>query len=442
MTAPRLLYLVTEDWYFCSHRLPLARAARDAGFRVTVATRVQRHAGEIRAAGIELMPLRLSRRSANPLRELATLRDIVRIYRQAQPDIAHHVALKPVLYGSLTARLTGVPRVVNALAGLGYLFSSSDLKARLLRPPIETGFRFLLDRPGSRLIVQNPDDLALLTRRGIVNASRTVLIRGSGVDLTRFAPAPEPEGAPLVVLPARMLRDKGVEEFVAAARALKQAGVNARFALVGDPDPENPAAISPAQLEAWRESGAVECWGWRDDMAAVFRQAHVVCLPSYREGLPKALIEAAACGRALVTCDVPGCREVVRDGDNGLLVPARDSAALAQALRRLLEDTALRDRMARRSRERAVAEFSLERVIADTLALYRTLLSVAPSALERGDGAGGDATAGPSSSPATAGEGRGEGSSRGAEGRGGGTLPATATRREGGKGDGGVEGSV
>jgi glycosyltransferase involved in cell wall biosynthesis len=411
MSAPHLLYLVTEDWYFCSHRLPLACAARDAGFRVTVATRVQQHAGEIRAAGLELMPLRLSRRSANPLRELATLRDIVRIYRHVRPDIAHHVAMKPVMYGSLAARFTGVPKVVNALAGMGYLFSSSDVKARLLRPLVETGFRFLLDRPGSRLIVQNPDDQALLTRRGIVEPSRSVLIRGSGVDLARFTPAPEPEGVPLVVLPARMLRDKGVEEFVAAARMLKQAGVNARFALVGDPDPENPAAISPAQLAAWREEGAVEYWGWRDDMAAVFRQAHLVCLPSYREGLPKALIEAAACERALVTCDVPGCREVVSDGDNGLLVPARDSAALARALRRLIEDAGLRRALARRSRERAVAEFSLERVIADTLALYRALLAAPPSAASSNSLS---PTLSPSSGPA--GEGR-KGEDRGEDPR-------------------------
>jgi glycosyltransferase involved in cell wall biosynthesis len=248
-----------------------------------------------------------------------------------------------------------------------------------------------------------------------VEASRSVLIRGSGVDLARYTPAPEPEGVPLVVLPARMLRDKGVEEFVAAARMLKQAGVNARFALVGDPDPENPAAISLAQLAAWREEGAVEYWGWRDDMATVFRQAHLVCLPSYREGLPKALIEAAACERALVTCDVPGCREVVSDGDNGLLVPARDSAALARALRRLIEDAGLRRALARRSRERAVAEFSLERVIADTLALYRALLAAPPSASSSNSLS---STLSPSSGPAAEGrkgEDRGEDPRQGRE---------------------------
>jgi len=379
MSAPKLLYLVTEDWYFCSHRLPLARAARAAGFRVSVVTRVQQHAEQIRAAGLELIPLNLLRRSANPVRELATVGKIAATYRRVRPDIVHHVAMKPVLYGSLAAWWAGTPHVVNALAGLGYVFSSSDAKARLLRPLVETGLRALLNRGNSRLIIQNPDDIALLTGQGVVDAARTVLIRGSGVDLSRFEPGAEPEGEPLVVLPARMLRDKGVEEFVAAARQLKRAGVSARFALVGDPDPENPAAISLSQLGAWRNEGVVECWGWRDDMAEVFKQATLVCLPSYREGLPKALIEAAACERALVTCDVPGCREVVRHGDNGLLVPARDSVALAQALRALLDNPSLRQAMARRSRERAVQEFSVERVIGDTLALYRAVLNSSSS---------------------------------------------------------------
>lgn len=372
--ALKLLFLVTEDWYFCSHRLPLAVAAREAGFRVCVATRVDRHAEQILAAGLELFPLtHLSRRSARPLRELATLKEITRLYRQVRPDIVHHVAMKPVLYGSIAAAVAGRLRVVNALAGLGYVFSSSDFKAWLLRPWVEFGYRLLLNRPESRLVVQNEDDLTLFLRSRIVDPAKVALIRGSGVDLSRFRPSDEPDGIPLVVLPARMLRDKGVEEFVAAARQLRSEGVRARFALVGDPDPENPAAIDQTRLERWEHEGTIEYWGWREDMAEVFRQAHIVCLPSYREGLPKALIEAAAARRALITCDVPGCREVVRDGDNGLLVPARDSVALARALRRLLADPELRMRMAQRSRERAVREFSLDGVIAATLSLYREL---------------------------------------------------------------------
>jgi len=335
MSAPRLLYLVTEDWYFCSHRLPLGIAARSRGYDVTVATRVQRHAETIRAAGLKLVPLQWSRHGHNPIKELSALHEILGVYRHERPDIVHHVAVKPVLYGSIAARVTSTPAVVNAIAGLGYLESSNDLRARILGRIVETGYHLLLDRPNSRLIVQNPDDVSMLVGRGIIDAGRVALIRGSGVDTTRFTPIPEPSGTPLVVLPARLLRDKGVVEFVEAARTLRADGIAARFALVGEPDSEHPATISTADLERWRSQDAVECWGWREDMVEVFQRCHLVCLPSYREGLPKALLEAAACGRAIVTCDVPGCREVVREGDNGLLVPPRDSASLVMALKRL-----------------------------------------------------------------------------------------------------------
>jgi glycosyltransferase involved in cell wall biosynthesis len=353
-----------------------------------VATRVRDHGERIRSAGLELIPLRLSRRSTNPLRELRAVHEIAGIYRRLRPDIVHHVALKPVLYGSLAAAWAGTPHVVNALAGLGYVFSSNDRRARLLRPLVEAGYRLLLDRSNSRLIVQNPDDRALLTGDGVVDARRIALIPGSGVDLARFTPSPQPDGAPLVVLPARMLRDKGVVEFVEAARRLKREGVAARFALVGDRDPENPASISEQQLRAWRDEGAVEWWGFKADMASVYRQASLVCLPSYREGLPIVLAEAAACERAIVTCDVPGCREAVRHGDNGLLVPAREVAPLAAALRTLIADPARRAAMGRRGRERAAAEFSLARVIADTLAVYRACLGEAPVHARAGNASG------------------------------------------------------
>jgi glycosyltransferase involved in cell wall biosynthesis len=364
------LFLISEDWVFCSHRLPLAVAAREAGFEVTIATRVNQDGGRIRAAGLDLVPLHWSRRSTHPLRELAALRELVAVFRRVRPDIVHQVAVKPVLYGAVAARLTGVPLVVNALTGMGYIFSSHDLKARLLRPLVRAALHLLLDRRNARLILQNADDVGQFTREGIVDPARVVLIRGAGVDPGEFTVVPEPPGPPLVVLPARMLRDKGVEEFVAAARALKAAGVVARFALVGAPDPENPACIPEARLAQWAAEGVVETWGHRRDMATVFQQCHVVCLPSYREGLPKALIEAAACGRPIVTADVPGCREVVRDGDNGLLVRVRDSVTLTDALRRLLESAALRAAMGRRGRERAEQEFSLAGVIAQTIGVY------------------------------------------------------------------------
>lgn len=370
---PKLLFLVTEDWYFCSHRLPLARAARAAGYEVVVATRVGRHADAITAEGFKLIPIDLRRRSQNPLRELAAILEITGVYRRERPDLVHHVALKPVLYGSIAARLARVPAVVNALAGLGFVFASASLKARLLRPWVVGALRLLIDAEGSRLIVQNPDDRRMLVEGRVVASGRVRLIRGSGVDLRRFLPTAEPAGTPLVMLPGRLLRDKGVGEFVAAARLLKAQGVAARFVLVGDGDAENPAAIPDEEIEAWRDDGTVEWWGRCEDMPAVLARSHIVCLPSYREGLPKVLLEAAACARPLVATDVPGCREIVIDGRTGLLVPPRDAPALAAAIGRLLAGPALRAEMGRRGRELVAAEFSEERVAAQTLAVYREL---------------------------------------------------------------------
>jgi glycosyltransferase involved in cell wall biosynthesis len=371
----KILFFVTEDWYFCSHRLPLGIAAREAGYQVAVLTRVQDHGARIEAAGLRLIPIKLARGGRNPLAEGLALWRLYRALRRERPDLLHNVALKPVLYGTLAARLAGVPRIVNALAGLGHIFADSG-RARGLRWAVQRAFRWLLNGNRSRVIVQNPDDLRLLMAVGALSAERAVLIRGSGVDLTEFRPGPEPEGTPVVALAARLLWDKGVGEFVEAARRLKAEGVAARFVLVGDADAENHSAIPIRQLEAWKDSGAVEWWGKRDDMPAVFAACHIVCLPSYYgEGVPKVLLEAAAAGKPIVTTDRPGCREAVRDGDNGLLVPAKDAGALAQALRTLLADPSLRARMGARGREIAESGFSVERVVAETLAVYRTLLA-------------------------------------------------------------------
>jgi glycosyltransferase involved in cell wall biosynthesis len=364
----KLLFVVTEDWYFVSHRLALAVAAHATGYDVSVATRVTAHGDVIREAGIRLIPFALSRRCGNPLRELAAL---WRLYRREQPDIVHHVAMKPVLYGALVAHLARVPKQVNAVAGLGWLFTSSHGVMRLVRPLIRWTLARLLNARNSVTIVQNPDDRAVLIGAGLASA-RLRLIRGAGIDTTQYQPAPAPPEPVFVVLVARMLWDKGVGEFVEAARSLTAAGSGARFALVGEPDPNNPAAVPEATLRGWHGQHGVEWWGRRDDIPALLHAAHIACLPSYyREGLPKSLLEAAACGLPIVTTDAPGCREVVRDGDNGLLVPVRDVDALALALSKLIDDADLRQRMGLRSRQRAEAEFSLHTVIADTLAIYR-----------------------------------------------------------------------
>ena len=367
-TRPKLLFVVTEDWYFVSHRLPLAVAAQAAGFDVAVATRAGQQADAIRNAGIRLIPFALSRRGGNPLAEVMAL---WRLYRRERPDLVHHVALKPVMFGALAAWLARVPAQVNAVAGLGWLFTSSSRIVRLVRPLLRWVLARLLNRPHSLTIVQNPEDQALLERSG-VSASRLRLIRGAGVDLQIFYPVIPPVEPVCIVLVARMLWDKGVGEFVEAARRLTASKVNARFVLVGDPDPANPASVPESTLRNWHGQHGVEWWGRREDMPAVLQAAHIACLPSsYGEGLPKSLLEAAACGLPIVTTDAPGCREVVRDGVNGLLVPVRDAAALAAALEKLIGDAALRCRMGEQSRVRAETEFGLETVIAQTLAVYR-----------------------------------------------------------------------
>jgi len=365
--VPRLVFLVTEDWSFVSHRLPLAVAAKEAGFDVTVITRCGMKCNDIRAAGIEVMPFGMARRGLNPLGLMREVLGVARLYRRIQPDIVHHVALRPVVVGGMAARLAGVGLVVSAIAGLGYAFTAG--RGGWLAGVLRSLLRLALAR--GAVIVQNPVDAGFVARLGVAD-DRIRLIPGAGVDTVRFQPRPEPEGLPVVMLAARLLWDKGVGEFVAAARRLSG---RARFVLVGAPDPANPASISEEDIEAWVAEGVIEWWGQREDMAATLAAAHIVCLPSYREGMPKVLLEAMACGRAVVTTDAPGCRDCVRDGDNGLLVPVKDAAELAAAIVRLLDDPDFRRRMGRRGRERAVTEFSQERVIEATLAVYREVLA-------------------------------------------------------------------
>lgn len=375
--SPTILYFVSEDWYFCSHRLSLARAAKEAGYRVVVVTRVRQHADSIRVAGLKLVPIELSRGRMNPLFDLRVIRDLIRIYKLEKPDIVHHVGMKPILYGSLAARVAAVPAVVNAFAGLGYLYVATKPHARFARALTESLLRRILKRCLTRTIAQNPDDRRRLIQAGLCAPQTAVLIRGAGVDTALFAPRPEPQGEPLVILASRMLWTKGVGDFVNVVQRLRAAGVLARFALVGASDPGNPAAVPDTRLREWHDAGVIEWWGQRADMAEVFAQSSIVCLPStYGEGVPKVLIEAAASGRALVAYDTPGCREIVRHGHNGLLVSVGSISALADAVRTLLEDRALRETMGQKGRAMAVNEFDATLVIERTLSVYRELATI------------------------------------------------------------------
>ncbi|MDP6391005.1 MAG: glycosyltransferase family 4 protein [Alphaproteobacteria bacterium] len=369
----KILYLVSEDWYFCSHRLALGIAAKAAGAEVVVATRVDRHREEIERAGLRVAPIGMARGGTDPLHDLATIRELTRLYRDERPDLVHHVALKPILYGGLAAIRAEVPAVVNAVAGMGFIFISGGLLARSLRPIIRTAQRSLMNRSNTKTILQNPDDVAMYQNEVGVRPEQIAVIRGAGVDTDRFQPAPEPDGPLIAVCVSRMLWDKGIGELVAAAGLLKARGVDLKVRLVG-PSDDNPASIARATLDGWSGDGLVEVAGPSDDIAGEYARAHIAVLPSYREGLPKSLLEAAAAGRPLVATDVPGCREVCREDESGLLVPARSIQPLADALERLAGDPALRRRLGENARRAAETEFSQELVIRQTLELYEEML--------------------------------------------------------------------
>jgi glycosyltransferase involved in cell wall biosynthesis len=371
----KILYFITEDWFFCSHFIERAVAARVAGYEVAVLTRVGESANVIEEAGIRVLPLEIQRRSFNPLREISVIYSVWKVYRREKPDLVHHVALKPILYGTLAARISGVKAIVNAPVGMGFIFSSKTLLANLLRPIVKIALRSMLNPPGSKVVFENSDDINWAISTDLVQRESAILIRGAGVNLVQFSPTEKPDGIPLILLSARMLWDKGIKEFVEAASIINQRGIPARFVLVGGVDPGNPTSIPEGQLQIWDKEGLVEWWGHKKDMASVLGQADIACLPSYREGLPKSLLEAAACGLPIVTTNVPGCREVVEGGVQGLLVPARDSCALADALINLIVDPALRLRMGAAARVRAEKEFGREAVIDQTLELYRVIAS-------------------------------------------------------------------
>ena len=369
---PRLIYLVSEDWYFISHRLPMARAARDTGFEVHVITRVVDGGAEIEREGFVLHPVAWSRGSLHPLRAVATVRSVRALYRKLKPDIVHHVAFVPSILGSLAA--LGLPMAkLNALAGLGFVFTSTTLKARLLRPAAALVLGSLLRRPNTTVLVQNPDDEAMVAKLGVAKA-HIARIPGSGVDTDLLQPLPEPLGPVTVGFVGRLLDDKGVAVLVQAHERLRQRGLQVQTLLAGAPDPSNPASIPAGTLAEWRNREGLELLGHVSDIAGFWARTHIAVLPSRREGLPKSLLEAAACGRPIVATDVPGCREVARPDVNALLVPADDDMALADAIAALAQDAERRKRLGAASRALAEHEFSSRRIGAEIVALYRRLL--------------------------------------------------------------------
>jgi len=374
----KILYLVSEDWYFLSHRLPMARAAKAAGYDVHVATRVGDDGEAIKREGFALHPIRWRRGSLNPLRFVAAIVETRRLYRQLRPDLVHHVALVPSVIGSIAALGLPMPRL-NALAGLGFVFTSKTPKALIARRIAKPMLAWLLRRPSGTVLVQNPDDRAMMETLGIP-PRRITLIPGSGVDVDLLTPLPEP-GPPFTVgFVGRLLSDKGVQTLVRAHEILSARGLSVRVLLAGDPDPSNPAAIPAQTLENWQRQPNLVLLGHVDDVRRVWAQAHVAVLPSRREGLPKSLLEAAACGRPLIATDVPGCREIARNGVDGLLVAADNPQALADAIETLMRDRDLRLRYGQAARDIVTREFSSARIGTEIVSLYAKLLAAAPAA--------------------------------------------------------------
>ena len=376
-TAPyvRILYVVTEDWYFCSHRLPTARAARDLGYEVVVATNINGHADEIRREGFRVVPLPSMREARGPLGYLAALIRLVLLYRRERPDLIHHISLAPTLFGSIAVLLAGIEHSLATMTGLGFVFTSKGLRPGSIRAVIKPILRWVLSRQSHDMIFQNRDDLDFFVQKGIIRPEQAHLVRGSGVDTAALRPTPEPEGPITAIFVGRMLRTKGVGEIIEAARLLREKSAGVRIVLVGKPDPHNPESIGESEIRRWQDQGLIEWWGYLDDIAAVWAQAHIALLPSYREGLPKSLLEAAACGRPMIAADVPGCREIVRQDETGLLVPRQNAQALAEAITTLATDAALRQRMGRAARHLVEECFSDTVIAAEMKELYQTILA-------------------------------------------------------------------
>jgi glycosyltransferase involved in cell wall biosynthesis len=370
----RILFVVNDPAFFVSHRMAIALKVSAMGWDTHVATMPGAAVEEITAQGLKHHPLPLDRSGRNPLKELVLFWAILRLFRSLKPDLVHLVTIKPVIYGGIAARIARVHSVVVAVSGLGFIFMAQGLKARIVRTLVTTLYRIALGKRNLTAIFQNTDDRDTLIEAGALSGEKACIIRGSGVDLSLYKASDEPVGDRVVVaMAARLLNDKGVREFVRAAEILQQRNVPVHFRLVGDIDPGNPTSVSAQELDVWRQAGTVEVMGYRRDIAGIFADSNIVVLPSYREGLPKVLVEAAACARAVVTTDVPGCRDAIEPGTTGLLVPVQDAEALAGAIERLVRDAELRTRLARNGWELAQREFGIDKIVDAHLHIYQQL---------------------------------------------------------------------
>lgn len=373
-TARKMLFVVNTPGFFLSHRLPLANAAKASGYEVHVATAFGPGIDQILAQGLVHHVIPFARSGHNPLSEVGAILQLVRLFLCVKPSLIHLITIKPVLYGGIAARLTSVNSVVAAVSGLGTVFLANSFAGKLRRWFVVRLYHIAFNQKKLAVIFQNHDDRSVLISHGVVHPADTRIVRGSGVALAGYPYVPEPKGQLVVVMAARLLRDKGVFEFVEAARVLRSRGVGVKMRLIGSPDRGNPTSVTNRDLKYWAEDGSVELLGHRTDIAAQYAQAHIVCLPSYREGLPKCLIEAAACGRAIVTTDVAGCRDAVIPNVTGILVPVKDAVALADAIQKLVEEPELRVKMGCAGRQLAEEKFAIKIIVDQHLKIYQEVL--------------------------------------------------------------------
>ena len=368
----KAVLFANTDWYLYNFRIEYAKFLKSQGWDVVLMSPDGEYVEKIEALGFRHIDMEFSRKGMNPAAESDAIRRIREVYEAEQPDLVHHFTIKCMIYGSLAARQVGVKSIVNSVTGLGFVFLSQKPHVKLVRAVVKGLYKKAFK--GTQVIFENPDDRALFIEMELVGEDNSHVILGTGIDTDAFVPVRPPDSVPLTILPARMLWDKGIGEFVDAAAAIRKEGINARFALIGKMDEGNPACIEYETLTRWQKEGNVEWWGWQDDIYTSISLADIVCLPSYREGLPKILLEAAACGRPIVTTDVPGCRETVINGVNGLLVEVKSAESLKNALVRLINDRDLRVKMGEASRELAVSRFSNAIVNAETYKIYRAAL--------------------------------------------------------------------
>jgi len=366
----KLLFIVNVDWFFVSHRLPIALAAIKQGYEVHVTCGITDKKTMLESHGLIVHPLTLSRSGFGVFNELKTLKQLFAIIKLVRPDITHTITIKPVLYGNIVSRLLRVPVRVASISGLGYVFISSGIKTKFLRVIIALLYRLALG--GAKTVIfQNRSDRDVLKKLGAIKPKQELFIRGSGVDLSLYPILPEPKGAPVVILVARLLADKGVYEFVKAAEIMKAQASNARMVLVGSTDPGNLKSVTTQEINSWVDAGIIEYWGYSTEVAAIMSKSNIIVLPSYREGLPKVLIEAAACGRAVVTTNVPGCRDAIDPNETGLLVDVKSASSLVSGILRLINDNDLRYKFAKNARKLAERAFNIDDVISMHLSIYK-----------------------------------------------------------------------